>query len=53
MKRDERISTKSLEDAVFRRLKNIDGKRVNWLKICWMRSLETKPYKMFYKTSMN
>lgn len=26
---------------------------MNWLKVCWMRFLRTKPHYMFYKTSMN
>lgn len=33
MKSEEFISTKPLENATFKRLKNTDGERVNWFKI--------------------
>ena len=35
-----------------RKLKNTSGEPVNWLRICWMRFIKSKPYKIFYKVSM-
>jgi hypothetical protein len=52
MEREVTYSTKPLEDAVSKRLKNSEGETVNWLNIQWMRFLKNAPYKMFYKTSM-
>jgi len=53
MRQEDFVSTKLLEDAIFKRVKNSDGESINWLKICWMRFVRNKPYKIFYKTSMN
>jgi len=53
MRQEDFVSTKLLEDAMFKRVKNSDGESINWLKICWMRFVKNKPYKIFYKTSMN
>lgn len=53
MKQEDFVSTKLLEDAIFKRVKNSDGESVNWLRICWMRFVRNEPYKIFYKTSMN
>jgi len=53
MRQEDFVSTKLLEDAMFKRVKNSDGESINWLKICWMRFVRNKPYKIFYKTSMN
>ena len=38
------FSTKPLENAILTRRKNTNGEQVNWLKICWIRVLENKPY---------
>ena len=53
MRQEDFVSTKLLEDAIFKRVKNSDGESINWLKICWMRFVRNEPYKIFYKTSMN
>lgn len=53
MRQEDFVSTKLLEDAIFKRVKNSDGESVNWLRICWMRFVRNEPYKIFYKTSMN
>lgn len=53
MKRDDFVSTKSLENAILRRRKNTNGEDVNWLKICWIRVLKNKPYTMLYKNSFD
>lgn len=53
MRQENFVSMKLLEDAIFKRIKNSDGESVNWLRICWMRFVRNKPYKIFYKTSMN
>ncbi|KYQ50443.1 hypothetical protein ALC60_10456, partial [Trachymyrmex zeteki] len=53
MKQEDFISTRFLEDAVFKRVKNSNGETINWLKICWMRFLRNEPYKIFYKISMD
>lgn len=52
MKREDFFSTKPLEEAIHKRLKNTSGEPVNWLRICWMRFIKSEPYKMFYKESM-
>uniref|UniRef100_A0A1B0B9T7 Uncharacterized protein n=1 Tax=Glossina palpalis gambiensis TaxID=67801 RepID=A0A1B0B9T7_9MUSC len=43
------FSTKPLEEAIHKRLKNTSGEPVNWLRIYWMRFIKSEPYKMFYK----
>lgn len=47
------ISTKSLEESITRKVKNIAGESVSWLQIQWMRFLKNEPYEMFYKTSLD
>lgn len=34
MRQEDFVSTKLLEDAIFKRVKNSDGESVNWLRIC-------------------
>ncbi|EFN60835.1 hypothetical protein EAG_12164, partial [Camponotus floridanus] len=53
MRQEDFVSTKLLEDAIFKRVKNSNGESINWLKICWMRFVRNEPYKIFYKISMN
>ena len=53
MKCENFISTKYLENAIQKRKKkNTEGKKVNWLKICWLRFCKSAPYTISYKTSM-
>uniref|UniRef100_A0A1B0FA47 Uncharacterized protein n=1 Tax=Glossina morsitans morsitans TaxID=37546 RepID=A0A1B0FA47_GLOMM len=52
MKREDFFSTKPLEEAIHKRLKNTSAQPVNWLRICWMRLAKSEPYKMFHKESM-
>ena len=47
MRQEDFESTKLLEDAIFKRVKNSDGESINWLKICWMRFVRNEPYKSF------
>ena len=52
MKREDFFSITPLEEAIHIRLKSTSGEPVILLRICWMRFIKTKPYKMFYKESM-
>ena len=52
MKREDFFSTTPLDEAIHRRLKNTSGEPVNWLRRCCMWFIKSKPYKMFYKESM-
>lgn len=53
MKQEDFISTRLLEEAVYKRSKNTNGEKINWLQICWMRFLRNEPYKILYKTTMD
>lgn len=53
MKQEDFISTRLLEEAVYKRSKNTNGEKINWLQICWMRFLRNGPYKILYKTTMD
>ena len=52
MKREDLFSTKPLEEAIHKRLKNNSDEPVNFLRICWMRCIKSEPYKKFYKEYM-
>ena len=49
MKRGDFFSTTPLEEAIHRRIKTTSGEPVHWLRICLMRFIKSKPYKLFYK----
>lgn len=53
MQKDDFYGSKSLEDAVIRRKKNKDNAPVAWLKIQWLHFEKNKPYKIFYKETLN
>ena len=53
MRQEDFVSTKLLEDAIFKRAKNSDEESVNWLRICWMQFVRNELYKIFYNKSMN
>ncbi|KAJ4429628.1 hypothetical protein ANN_21829 [Periplaneta americana] len=53
MKRDNFISTNSLEQAITNRKQTIDGYEVNWLKIRWMRYERGMPFTMRFKERLS
>ncbi|CAG9773484.1 unnamed protein product [Ceutorhynchus assimilis] len=53
MKRTEFLSTKSLEDSIKNRKKNVGGETYSWLKIRWFRFERDSPFKFKYKETLN
>lgn len=53
MKQTDFYSTNLLEQAATRRNKNEEDHPVAWLKIQWLHFKKEKPYKIFYKETLN
>ena len=53
MNREDFFSIQVLENLVTRRNKNENNNQVSWLKIQWLHFERDKPYKIFYKETLN
>ena len=53
MKQENFISTRVLEEVFYKRSKNTNGVKINWLQICWIRFLRNESYKILCKTTMD
>lgn len=53
MKREEFLSTLSLEEAITNRKKSTNGENFSWLNIRWLRFIRGSPISLYFKETMN
>ncbi|KAL4135598.1 hypothetical protein QTP88_007196 [Uroleucon formosanum] len=53
MRQEDFKSTVLLEKDITNRKVNVDGEKVEWVKMQWLYFVKDKPYKMFFKYSNN